>query len=396
MIHGHGTAIGQERIVDTNFGDTADVEYKYWSNTSKTINETFRTSFGNFVNVPEIKAIKSKLSQTDLVSGFDWFQFVGTASPDKSVKLDYYFRPVRKLWAEYKDGDLYMKIFPLGDQWEAYTSDDPMGLSNNRVYWAPSPWTWSFQPGREVNTLGGSTLDFQRSKWNWDQQWFAEDSNRTYLTYLRGMTLQYNYEDTITFDVTAASPMTPWEAYDDVTSVPMAMRLKYVPNEKWTFGSTYTAKFGIDKRMLKGFNNVGSVDINYKITPEIDVFGQGALSYTEIKHPTNVIQKNTGYAYMIGLKGEHDIRGGHNGEWDIKVTNMSQEFQPGLSDYKDTRIDRDWGRHIRFEPTSWEDNNIRIGDSIDMDRFVVGANAKLNLYNDMLEFYFKLEKCSSS
>jgi len=376
--------VGEETVFDRR-GDFATIKYKYWSNTGKTINETYRTYTGNFINVPEMKVIKNRVKQNNVRSGFmSWGDpFTTILSSDASVKIDRLFKPVRKLWVEYNNEPVYVKVFPIADQAEALTSDDPLKLSNNHVYWAPSPWLFSFNPGMR---LAANQID--PAKWDWDLAWFSEDSNRNYLTFLRGVTVGYKLEDIAEITVTGATPMSLWDYYDYADSIPLAARAKIHASDRMTFGATYTSRYGINKKVIKSTNYVTGFDLNYALWDKTDIFGEYAVSQDMIEHADIRRQRSSGQAWKAGVKSKLDI-GGHNKvEWDLSLTSMGRDFYPGLSDYKDTRADREWGRHIWFDSLSHEDRAIRIGNSIDVNRYVLGMSARVNTMEDLFDLYF--------
>ncbi|MFH1791573.1 MAG: hypothetical protein ABH885_06300, partial [Candidatus Omnitrophota bacterium] len=382
--------VGRETVRNA-WNDQVTVEYKYWEATGKTINERYRTRAGNAVDYNELKVIQDKVThdrENPLLWGSPAFDF----SLNRSVEIDYLYRPIRKLWVEYKQEPLYIKVFPIADQAEAFTSDDPLGLSNHHVYWAPSPWLWSFYPGQTF-TDGNQ----EKARWNWDLNWYAEDSNREFLTFLRGFSIQYNATPEATLSFTAAAPMSLWDYYEEVDSIPMAARLKLTPTGKLTIGATYTGKYGINKKELRASNHVLGLDGTYNLFGKTDVFGEVALSRTHIEYFDDQNQHEWGAACKVGLKSEHDNLP-YNSKivWDLTFTNMSDDFDPGLADYRDSRVDRDWGRHIFFDPISTEDAAIRIGDSVDVDRYVFGANARLNSFGEKFELYVNFRNARDS
>jgi len=386
--------VGHEKI-SNRWGDECEIDYKYWEATGKTINQSYRTLFSNVLRSPEQGVVGHQVVAAPAVPQEVWnpvepnFQ---DFSRGKNVKIDYMFRGIRKVWVEYKETPLYVKVFPISDMHEALYSDDPLRLSNNKVYWAPSPWLWRFEPGL---TLASTPRSVQPAKWNWDEAWYAEDTNRNYLTFLRGFTVGYKFHNLATIDATVASPMGLWDYYDDVNSIPMAVRFKMYPSNNLKIGSTYTARYGVNKQELRGNNQVIGADFDYNFGEDTHLFGETAVSSLFLK--SNDIQQtdNRGYAYKIGFKSKIDGTN-HGFAWDANVTEMSQHFAPGLADYRDTRIDRDWGQHIWFDPIPKEDAAIRIGDSVDINRFVVGANASAQFSDNLVNLYLNLRNVHNS
>ncbi|NQT22356.1 MAG: hypothetical protein HQ579_02840 [Candidatus Omnitrophica bacterium] len=393
------TGIGSETVYNA-WGDRVDVKYKYWENTGKTINETFRTYNGNFISTSEQKVIQNKVTADRVNSGLIWQP--GNPPPpfflstNRSVEIDSFFRPVRRLWVEYNEEPVYIKVFPIADQREALTTDDPLHLSNNHVYWAPSPWLFSYDPGMRLS------VGVQDAKWNWDLAWFAEDSNRRYLTYLRGITLGYECKDVATIDATVAAPMTPWQYYGEVDNVPAAIRLKFFPFENLQVGSTYTARMGFDKKILRAANQALGFDVAYRWFPRMDLYGQYVGTYNAIEHPNElehanyVHQENWDHGGKFGMKTSFDMTDNYRFKYDTYFAFMGRDFLAALADYKDTRADREWGRHIWFDPISVEDEEIRIGNGIDINRYVFGFNFRANIIQRLFDLYVNFRNVHAS
>lgn len=382
-------AVGEETLTN-GWNDSVHIKYKYWENTGATLNETYRTSLSNAVRPGEMKVLGGRITPATASPQEIWTPFAEPNftpfSHDRSVQIQYLFRGVRKGWVEYKEDPVTLRIFPISDQYEALTSDDPMRLCNNRVYWGPSPWLFDFDPGMQLMNAGNP---IQSAKWNWDLVWQARDTNRTYLTFLRGATFSYKFKNEATLDVTAASPMSPWDYYETINSVPVAARFKMYPINNLKVGSVYTSKYGIYKHDLRGNNQLLGFDFDYNIGEDTHLIGEYAASSLYMKEPNYQQFTNTGYGYKLGAKSKLET-GSHSFSWDAAFTNMSQNFAPGLSDYRDTRIDRDWGRHIWFDPIPAEDAAIRIGDSVDVNRYVFGANASASLMENLVSFYMNM------
>lgn len=383
----------QQNIVNTAGGDNVDVRYMAWQNTGYTTNQMLRTQTGKTIFIPEQKIIGNQVTQ---YTGDPVFWGTGTAagpnpfvfSAGRSTDLEYIVRPVRKLWVEYKESPFQLKIFPISDQFEALTSDDPLTLTNNHVYYAPSPWLWRFDPGMQFASGDGlPAFGQQPAMWNWDEAWFAEDSNRRYLTFLRGASAQWNSEDFASLNVTAASPLGLWDTYETVTSVPIAARFKMNPSQKLTVGATYASKYGIAEQQLRAQNHVLGGDVTYNVWDKTSIFGEIAGSLMNIEHADRQMTKDTGEAYKIGIRSDADFNAENAFKSDVYFAYMSEDFSPGLSDYRDTREDRDWGRHIWFEPLSDYDQACRIGDGIDINRYTVGANARARIKDGLFDVY---------
>jgi hypothetical protein len=363
------------------WGDSATVKYKYWEATGKTINEVYRTNAANSIATQETKVIGGKIDQQVIAPAL-WGSPAFTLSPNNSTEIDYKLMPVRKLWVTYDQEPLYIKIFPIADQAEALTSDDPMQLSNNHPYWAPSPWLYNYVHG--IQFTNGSVF---QSRWDNTLPAYAQDSSRNFLTFLRGVTISYKKSDLADFTTTIAAPMSLWDDFDYVDSVPIAARLRVHPNDDVLMGVTVTDKMGIFKNAVKANNIVGAVDGTYRLFGETFAFGELAGSYADYSYANDMRQGFNGIAYKAGMRSTNDLAHGNKFIWDASFTSMSKQFQPGLSDYRDTRVDRDWGRHILFDPFSEDDWNDRIGDSVDVNRLVIGGNCRIILFDSLFDIF---------
>lgn len=388
------TFVGKKHQVVRNISvqrrATVDVEYKFLGSTGKVINESYRATNRDNITYPELKVIGGQVSPYTFASRIDGFSTDGFALADtfnlsagRTVKMDYFARPIRKLWVDYNEEPVYVKVFPIADQAEALTSDDPIGLSNHHIYWAPSPWLYDYQFGQVFND--GVVL---QSRWSEKLPFFAQDTNRNFLTFLRGATVQYNLPNTAEFRVTGATPMSLWDYYEEADSVPIAARLKLHPTQKLDIGATYTIKTGIADKDIKATNNAFGIDAAYEVKDDTKVFGEFAYSYSDYEYANMMRQGYRGIAYKTGINSKYDIDTKNKVWGDLTFTSMSKKFEPGLSDYRDTRLDREWGRHIWFETIPAEDEAWRIGDSIDTNRYVIGANLRAKMCGNLFELYF--------
>jgi hypothetical protein len=226
-----------------------------------------------------------------------------------------------------------------------------------------------------------------QAMWNWDEVWFAENSNRQYLTYLRGISAGWYKEDFASLDATVAAPQGFWDYYEEVTSIPMALRYKMTPNDRLTVGSTYTAKYGIAKQQCRANNQVIGGDAAYEFDKKTKLYGEWAGSTMCVQQTNNQRIYDIGSGFKTGLDSRIDFDMSNQIKWDVAASYMSKGFAPGLADYRDTREDRDWGRHIWFEPLSLADQNSRLGDSIDVNRYVIVANARAKIKDNLFDIY---------
>jgi hypothetical protein len=119
-------------VTSTTGNDSVDLNLKYWSNTGKTLNEVYRTDLGNIINLNEIKVINGK---TTPATPFGLTGFATNFNQVPATEIDQTYRPVRKLFADYTQANYKVHVFPISYENEALSTDDPLHLSNNHVYW---------------------------------------------------------------------------------------------------------------------------------------------------------------------------------------------------------------------------------------------------------------------
>ncbi|MFC1509218.1 hypothetical protein ACFL60_05985 [Candidatus Omnitrophota bacterium] len=365
-------------VPSVSWGDTAEVELKYWSGTRSTINETFYSlRGGNSFGAPEIKVIDGKTVATR-VTGTIWDAGNQDIFPIPVKEIDFTFQPVRELWFDYNKDDSNLRIFPYGLQDQVLTSDDPIGLSNHHIYWEPSPWLDDWVPGH-VN-VGAVPNDFWRGQWSDDMAFFTRDSDLTRLTALRGASLNTKILGDTDFSMTVATPKGLWQDYGDVTAIPGAMRTKSWLTDSLMLGFTDTFRLGYKDDSLDSYNYVSGMDVSYDFNPTTNVVAEIAVSKSEddMTDDTYKTEKN-GSAVHVALKNRTSV-----GDARVAFTHMDEAFDPGLSNYRETRKDAHWGRHIHFEKpldgsTSLKYEDIepfRIGDGVDSGRQAI--NFRLN------------------
>ncbi len=363
--------------VTSNAGtDEVELELKYWSGTRSTINETFFTSqLGDSFDTSEYKVTDGKLPAFNISSTWSTYSI-----PQKDV--DFTFQPIRELWFDFNDDNYKLRVFPFGLEDQALSSDDPLGLSNHHIYWEPSPWLDDWIPGH-INT-GASPNDFWQGEWSDDLSFFTRDSDLKRLTALRGFSFQSVFFDTTNFSATLATPKTLWQDYESVTALPGALRTKTQINDRLMVGAIDTFRIGYNDDKADSYNNVFGIDASYNLNPSTDIFAEIATSRSGNDRRSSYETEKDGSAGHIGIRKETGV-----GNVKIAFTHMDEGFDPGLANYKETKRDQFWSRHIHFkkplEYTMWgapslkyEDiEPFRIGDGID-----VGRNA----------FNFRLDK----
>lgn len=369
-------------------GDKVDIELKYWSNTRSTINETYRSNKGNIITLDEIKIVDGKTTASIPTGITDW---ATTFNPVLTgTEIDRRYMPFRKLWLDYGTGEegFNSRVFLMADQTEALTSDDPLRLSNNHVYWEESPWLDEYEPSRIFYPDSGLE-PVKKGRWIRRLSFFAKDSyyddNSNRLVFLRGLSLGGRIYDNTSYNMTVATPMSLWDDYENVTSIPLALRLKSEVSPDLTLGSVYTFKAGMDNDSLEAMNNVLGFDAAYNLNPEWQVFGEIAASDTEVDEANGKQNDYDGFAYSLGFKSEP-------ARTKVSLSYMAQDFYPALSNYRYTRRDQFYSKHIRFSELPEQDQAIAIGDGIDRGRIVFGVettrdfldealNAKVNFRN---------------
>ncbi|MFC1621367.1 hypothetical protein ACFL2G_03575 [Candidatus Omnitrophota bacterium] len=346
-------------------GDTVEMELKYWSGTGSTINESFYTlDTGSSVATGEYKVTDGNipaLSISDLYGNT-------FAIPEKDI--DFTFQPVRELWFDYNKDDFKLKVFAYGLEDQAFSSDDPLGLSNHHIYWEPSPWLDEWRSGH-VNT-GTTPNDFWQGQWSDDLSFFTRDSDLKRLTALRGISLQSPFFNNTDLSMTVATPKGLWQDYGSVNALPGALRTKTQLNDDLMLGFIGTFRVGYSDRDIDSYNHVYGIDANYDFDPTTNVVAEFAMSGSEydMTNDTYETEKN-GVTAHLAIKKESVL-----GDARLAFTHMDKGFDSGLANYTETRKDMFWGRHIHFEKplessdefSYYDMEPFKIGDGIDSGR----------------------------
>ncbi|MBU0759190.1 MAG: tetratricopeptide repeat protein [Candidatus Omnitrophica bacterium] len=350
-------------------GDRVEMELKYWSGTRSTINEILYTlDTGASIATSEYKVSDGKMPSTTVS---DLYGNTFTI-PEKDI--DFTFQPVRELWFDFNQEDYKFRVFPYGLEDQALSSDDPMGLSNHHIYWEPSPWLDEWKPGH-INT-GTTPDDFWRGEWSDDLTFFTRDSDLKRLTALRGVAFQGNLLGNTDMSMTVASPKGLWDDYGEVNAIPGAMRTKTQLTDSLMIGTIDTFRIGYDDdNNTDSYNNVLGVDASYDLNPSTNIVGQVAMSKSEYDRTSSYKTEKNGTAGHLAVKKETGL-----GNAKLAITHMDETFDPGLANYRETRKDMHWGRHIHFkkplEQDAWGGTSLkyedvepfRIGDGVDIGR----------------------------
>ncbi len=364
------------------------LELRYWSGTESTLSErVWLTSGVDFINIPEIKVGNDRTHPTFLRTAANEVDYT---IPEVKIQRD--FRPLRKLEVNYTSDWLDFKVFPLADPDHAYTSDDPLMLSNRYTYSEPSPWLNNWEPA----LFFPATRDFRRGGWANGIAFEARDSDFNYLTLLRGASFEMYLEDTGTYlGGAAATPLNLWQKYDSVNSIPGAVRFKQRLFDDYYIGATYTFNYGfIEGDRIDALNHVFGVDAGFEIPDFVTLRGEYARSIDRMDrygHARNITcNRADGNALRIEAKGQ--FLDDEEGDPMLKVsgsfTHMGDNFRARLSNYRGTRQDQIWGKHIRFKPVSEDFDAFRIGDGIDIGRDVYHLRVENVFYKDVLDSLF--------
>jgi len=391
-----------------NDQDTVELQLYYWSNTGYTLNRTAYTFLGaDAFNIPEIKVKNGKTDATTIISTTNT---TGLTIP--SMKISREFQPLRELWVDFANEQAKFRVFPMSYQDQAYTSDDPLGITNHGIWWKDSKWLRSYVPG---NFNSGDTLpSFTKGRFDDSLSFLSKDSTGAYLTALRGFSFTLMPQENIGFDTTIAAPKHLWQDYGNVDNIISASRLKYNPQDNLALGATFTSRLGYlteGKQKLDSRNFVAGVDLGYEIIDGLKTQAE-FLSSKSYYDESNSDYKTdaTGNAYYFSLFGRYpqesimDLKYGYDQismkDYDtfllkgkFYAARMDKNFDSSLSDFHNTRQDVFWSRHIHFRQpsafyssglegtaTKWgELNATRIGDGIDIGRNVLGLRVEASL-----------------
>ncbi|MBU1998841.1 MAG: hypothetical protein KKE64_05020 [Candidatus Omnitrophica bacterium] len=410
------TGKGPKTTVTSGWGDYAEIELKYWSNTGYTIPETVYTqSLGNSFSLPETKVGKY---------GTDAFTTYGAYWPSDTfnipeTKIQRDFQPLRELWVDYKNDVAKVRFFPMAYQTQALTSDDPLRLTNNHAWWEASPWLYKWRGGI-LNTNAGPPVDFTPGAWDDQLAALTKDSDATYLTALRGFSFEFNPQDGTELKSTLAAPKGLWQDYSEVDNVITASRFKQRIGDRSILGFTHSMRAGLnldDNSKIDSRNNVFGTDLSLEVKEGTKISLEAATSQTQsdITSP-GYRRKWRGNSFYFSLVNRYPSREIIDSSYDdlkadkgetmivksrFYAAHMDEGFTPALSNYKNTRKDSQWSRHLTFRKPfeyyyagiysaamSWNDiKPFGIGDGIDSGRDAFGFRIE-TLWPERLENLF--------
>lgn len=399
-------------LVTGEGGDTARVQYLGWGATPYTISRIVDTlQNGDAFNLPEIKTKNGIVPATSLESTYTNIFNI------PSAKMQYTFFPIREAWVDIKPTDEFkLRIFPMGYEDQAMTTNDPLRLSNSTEWWAESPWIDGWQQGN-LNT-GATPVSFNKGMWDKSLPFFTMDSPGQRLTALRGVSLAYknDSENQTSLNAEIASPKTLWQNYGDYSTIPGSVRLQQFIGNQFYVGATgnmhlgYTTNEDLDAEnfveaadagvrplsWLKVNGEVASSKSIYDITSpgyETKYSGNAYYGAIEVASPTDQDMLRTDYYGMYPNEKTEDFF-----KSIIYFARMDDNFESSLSDYNGTSGDSFWGDDLTFYPSlyrylpaispglSQDDlEPFSIGDGMDYGRTVVSWRADENWLEGKLQ-----------
>ncbi len=417
---------GEFEVVGADPTDRASLDLKYWGNTNRAINEFFWTDkIGDRFSTPEIEVDDGHTVNTTLTS-----IFTNTyAIPERDI--DYRFHPLREFWLGYRSDVLSLRMFPIAYENQALISDDPLSLSGHQTYWQWSPWIEEWRPGRYLPR--SDVNGFVAGEWTHALAFFTRDSDLQRLTALRGATLKWQPADQLSVQGGIASPKTLWQEYESWNSLVGMLRPKYQVLDALTVGGIYTTRWAYNERALDAYNHVYGLDAALTPMDWLVLEAEGGTSYSTYDRSLARYEQR-GWLWHLGLTlrsfgllggGRTEDRGeaeaqdeasapytppmgarqtGGAGSFRLHgyYTHMDEAFDPGLANYRETRDDTFWGRHLSFYRPLRDYQAqyarlagglapiesleaFRIGDGIDIGRDVLGARLTTSLLDGRWE-----------
>ena len=395
-------------------GDTANLQFYYWSNTGYTVNKTVYTSLkGDTLNLPELKVYDGVTKSTTVTS--ERYSALYTIS---GLKIETQFQPLREIWLDYTNDQMKFRAFPMSYQDQAYTSDDPLNITNHGIWWKDSKWLRNYTAG--TFNSDDTSPSYTKGRWDDSLSFLSKDSTGKYLTALRGVAFSFQPEENTTFDTTIATPKNLWQDYNTMDNIIAVTRLKHSFSDRFMLGGTFTSRTGFVSdayQKVDSQNYVGGVDLGYEPVDGLKAQGEVLVSNSKYDMSSNEYKTEArGNAYFFSLinrypqKSIMDLKYGYDDIVMDKDENfllkskiygghMNKGFDSALSDFHNTRQDTFWSRHIHFRKTldyyaegleksgnNWSElNATRIGDGLDIGRNTLGLRLESSwedkLYN---------------
>ncbi|MBF0570882.1 MAG: hypothetical protein HQL12_03320 [Candidatus Omnitrophica bacterium] len=407
------TGKSNTQLVTSEWGDTAKIQYLFWGNTGYTVNSIVNTlGYGGSVALPEVKTKGNRVPAISVPSSIQdpWGDTDIFNIP--AAKINYTFQPVREAWVDLKPTDeIKLRIFPMGFEDQALSTDDPLKLSNNKEWYAESPWIDGWQGGN-LNT-GVPPVTFTKGQWDKSLSFFTKDSDGQRLTSLRGVSLEAPPTDETSLKATIAAPKTLWQDYGDITALPASARLKQFIGDLFYIGTVADVHQGYVNGQKDAENYTGGVDTGFMPMKWLKASAEYATSRSRYDETTpDYATKYSGKAYYVSLEAASNPEGMLKKDYynfnpiektdiffksRVYFARMDQGFESSLSDYNSTRQDSFWGEHLSFYPSEYrylpgispgmsqyDLEPFSIGNGIDYGRSVVAWRGDTNLLEGKL------------
>lgn len=409
VIISGGAAPEGTGVIDNPDVDSAEIQLLWWGNTGYTLNQTYRTlEQGDGIALPELKVVDGKTRPLRVNSTFGssedhfdkWFDI-------PALKIEKTFQPIRELWLDVKPAEyVNLRVFPMAYHDQALTSDDPLNLSNNKSYWEPSPWINSWTPGHYNSDEAAE--DFFQGFWDNRLAFVSKDSDYQYLTALRGASLSFFPGEDTSIEATVATPKTLWQEYSEVSSVPGSIRGQHFFGDNAYIGGIGNMFLGfVDDEDLDAANYVYGIDGGYQWSDRTKVKAQINRSHSRYDITNSTYEtEQRGWAYHLELSGASvpddlilkkdyfnlisiDQKKDYY-KYLFYATQMDDGFESRLSNYRQTRDDTYWARHLSFRPPDdlWFTEGLGRAGVADLKPFAFGDGIDYGRY----VFGFRLEK----
>ncbi|MBF0511906.1 MAG: hypothetical protein HQL13_06225, partial [Candidatus Omnitrophica bacterium] len=250
---------------------------------------------------------------------------------------------------------------------QALTTDDPLKLSNNKEWWAESPWIDSWAGGN-INS-GASPVSFSPGYWDKSLSFYTKDVDGQRITALRGVSMTWTPTDQTAINAEVATPKTLWQEYGDLQSVPGSMRIKQFIGDLFYVGAVgnihegyvngqqdaenYTEAADTGMILIKGLKLSAEVAASNSLydetTPKYATKFSGNAYYASFEfssNPENMLNKDY-FNYQAEDPTENFFKS------QIYFARMDDSFESSLSDYNGTSQDSYWGEHLTFYPSDY-------------------------------------------
>ena len=383
---------------------TAELQMYYWSNTGYVVNNTVYTDSGDSFGIPELKVENDKTYPFSA----NGYRFNSANYDVSGMKIHREFQPIRELWLDFTNDQVKFRAFPMAYQNQAYTSDDPLNITNHGIWWKDSMWLRKYTPG-----IKNTDASFTKGRWDDSLSFLSKDSTGKYLTALRGFSFNFSPQEETSFDTTIATPKHLWQDYSEVDNIIAASRLKHYFTENLMLGGSFTSRTGFktDPQKLDSQNFVGGMDLGFELIDGLKAQAEVLTSSSKYDVSNSDYKtESRGNAYYFSFisrypqKSIMDLKYGYDEiamdkdeSFLLKTrffgAHIDEGFDSSLSDFHNTRQDTFWSRHIHFRrpmeyyyngltkpANNWNElNATRIGDGIDVGRNTLGFRFELFL-----------------